>query len=57
VIHGTSLNRISETYKRYLERFFLEYFELQGTPLRLQFITGHNPYAVEAPTGRRTRSY
>jgi len=55
VIHGTSLNRISDTYKRYLERFFLEYFELQGTPLRLELRTGHNPYADAGQSGRRKR--
>jgi GTPase len=55
VIHGTSLNRISDTYKRYLERFFIEYFELKGTPLRLELRTGHNPYATDEKSGRRKR--
>ncbi len=55
VIHGTSLNRISDTYKRYLERFFLDAFELRGTPLRLELRTGHNPYAETGKSGRRQR--
>lgn len=55
VIHGTSLNRISDTYKRYLERFFLDAFELKGTPLRLELRTGHNPYAETDKSGRRRR--
>ena len=45
VIHGASLNRISDTYKRYLERFFLDEFQLKGTPLRLELRTSHNPYS------------
>ena len=55
VIHGTSLNRISDTYKRFLERFFLDAFELRGTPLRLELRTGHNPYAETDKSGRRPR--
>ncbi len=55
VIHGTSLNKLSDTYKRYLERFFHDAFELRGTPLRLELRTGHNPYADEESSGRRKR--
>ena len=45
VIHGTSLDHISDSYRRYLERFFREFFKLQGTPLRIEFRQGANPYA------------
>jgi len=45
VIHGTSLESVPDTYIRYLERVFMETFKLQGTPLRIQFRTAHNPYA------------
>ena len=45
VIHGTSLESVPETYVRYLERTFMDTFKLQGTPLRIQFRTSHNPYA------------
>ena len=44
VVHGTALDRISEGYRRYLERFFRETFELWGTPLRIEFRQGGNPY-------------
>jgi GTP-binding protein len=54
VIHGTALSRIPATYRRYLEHFFSEAFQLRGTPLRIQFKTGANPYA-EAPRRRRGR--
>lgn len=55
VIHGTSLNKLSDTYIRYLERFFHDAFELKGTPLRLELRTGHNPYADDGKSGRRKR--
>jgi len=45
VIHGNSLGKIPATYRRYLERYFCEAFQLRGTPLRIQFKTGANPYA------------
>lgn len=45
VIHGTNLSRIPESYRRYLEHSFLKMFKLQGTPLRIEFKQGHNPYA------------
>ncbi len=52
VIHGTALTHIPASYKRYLEHFFVEAFQLRGTPLRIQFKTGANPY-VGAPARRR----
>ncbi|MDO9596587.1 MAG: ribosome biogenesis GTPase Der [Azoarcus sp.] len=45
VIHGNSLENLPTSYVRYLERTFMEAFKLQGTPLRIQFRTAHNPYA------------
>lgn len=45
VIHGTALDQVPASYVRYLERTFTDAFKLQGTPLRVQFKTGHNPYA------------
>ncbi len=46
VIHGNALESIPASYMRYLERCFMEAFKLQGTPLRIQFRTAHNPYAT-----------
>jgi GTP-binding protein len=45
IIHGNSLDHVAESYKRYLEGFFRDKFELVGTPLRIEFRTGRNPYA------------
>ena len=54
VIHGSALSHIPATYRRYLEHFFSEAFQLRGTPLRIQFKTGANPYA-DAPKSRSRR--
>lgn len=45
VIHGAALDNVPASYVRFLERTFMEAFKLQGTPLRVQFRTAHNPYA------------
>jgi GTPase len=45
IIHGTSLHAISDSYRRYLESTFRDVFKLAGTPLRVQFKTGRNPYS------------
>lgn len=45
VIHGNSLDAISDDYKRYLEKHFRDAFSLTGTPLRIEFRTGQNPFA------------
>ncbi len=44
VIHGTGLDKIGDTYRRYLEGWFREAFSLQGTPLRIEFRSAANPY-------------
>jgi len=45
IVHGNSLSSVPESYRRYLEGKFREAFELQGTPLRIEFKSGRNPYA------------
>jgi GTP-binding protein len=45
IVHGTALEHVPESYRRYLERFFRETFKLQGTPLKVELKTGRNPYA------------
>ncbi|MGA8146821.1 MAG: ribosome biogenesis GTPase Der [Gallionellaceae bacterium] len=44
VIHGSALDDVPDSYKRYLERTFCEAFNLQGTPLRIEFKAGRNPF-------------
>ncbi len=45
IVHGTALEHVPDSYRRYLERFFREAFKLQGTPLKVELKTGRNPYA------------
>lgn len=45
VIHGNSLDAISDDYKRYLEKHFRDAFSLTGTPLRIELRSGKNPFA------------
>jgi len=44
VIHGNALDAIDANYKRYLEKHFRDTFALTGTPMRIEFRTGRNPY-------------
>ena len=45
VIHGNSLEHVTDSYKRFLEGRFRKEFKLVGTPLRIQLKTSSNPYA------------
>jgi GTP-binding protein len=45
IVHGNSLEHVTEVYKRYLEGFFRDAFRLKGTPLRIEFRMGRNPFA------------
>ena len=44
VIHGSALEHVPDSYKRYLEHTFCEAFHLQGSPLRIEFKAGKNPF-------------
>ncbi len=45
IIHGNQLDAVPANYQRYLVNRFREAFSLNGTPIRLEFKTSHNPYA------------
>ena len=45
VIHGNSLEHVTDAYKRFLEGRFRKEFDLVGTPMRIQMKTSQNPYA------------
>ncbi|MGA1083603.1 MAG: ribosome biogenesis GTPase Der, partial [Burkholderiaceae bacterium] len=45
VVHGNSLDQVSDVYKRYLEAQFRTKFDLEGTPLRIEWKVSKNPYA------------
>ena len=44
VIHGTSLEHVPDTYKRYLEGRLREHFKLVGTPVRIEMRSAKNPF-------------
>ena len=44
VVHGNSLEHVTDAYRRFLEGRFRKEFKLQGTPLRIEMKTSHNPY-------------
>jgi GTP-binding protein len=44
VVHGNSLEHVSDSYKRYLEGRFRDHFKLVGTPLRIEMRSSSNPF-------------
>jgi GTPase len=44
VIHGNSLEHVTDSYKRFLEGRFREHFKLTGTPMRIEMRSGKNPF-------------
>jgi len=44
VIHGNSLEHVTDAYKRFLEGRFRAHFKLTGTPLRIEMRSGRNPF-------------
>lgn len=50
VIHGNQLNSLPDSYKRYLTNEFVKHLSLVGTPLKLEFRGGDNPFADKKNT-------
>ncbi len=44
IVHGNSLDHVTEAYKRYLEGRFRKEFDLVGTPMRIQMKSQQNPF-------------
>jgi GTPase len=44
VIHGTSLDHITDSYKRFLEGRLRDHFKLVGTPIRIEMRSADNPF-------------
>jgi GTPase len=44
VVHGNSLDHVTDAYKRFLEGRFRDYFKLVGTPLKIEMRSGRNPF-------------
>jgi GTP-binding protein len=45
VIHGNQTDSVPNAYRRYLEKVFRRELKLVGTPVRIEFRTGDNPFA------------
>ena len=50
IIHGNQVDEVPGSYVRYLENYFRNALNLVGTPIRIEFRQGDNPYA-----GRRNQ--
>ncbi|MHB8474049.1 MAG: ribosome biogenesis GTPase Der [Gammaproteobacteria bacterium] len=44
VIHGNQTEYVPKDYSRYLAKYFRELFKLAGTPVRIEYKSGSNPY-------------
>ncbi|WP_062196289.1 ribosome biogenesis GTPase Der [Caldimonas taiwanensis] len=45
VVHGNSLEHVTDAYKRYLEGRIRDHFKLVGTPLRIEMRSSRNPFS------------
>lgn len=45
IIHGNQTGKVPNSYQRYLEKVFRRELKLHGTPVRIEFKTGENPFA------------
>ena len=50
IIHGNQTDSVPESYRRYLTNYYRREMSLEGTPLRIEFRTGDNPFK-----GRRNK--
>jgi GTP-binding protein len=53
IIHGNQTDEVPRAYQKYLEKFFRRELELIGTPVRIEFRTGENPFADKAAAAER----
>lgn len=56
VVHGSRVATLGASYRRYLENVFREQLRLEGTPIRLEFVEGRNPYAGGKTSGGAQRT-
>ncbi|MDP8162074.1 ribosome biogenesis GTPase Der [Pasteurella skyensis] len=45
VVHGNQVEKLADSYKRYLSNYFRKSLKIIGTPIRIQFQEGDNPFA------------
>ena len=44
VIHGNQTEKVPLSYRRYLTNYFIQTLKLEGTPGKIEFVSGDNPY-------------
>jgi len=52
IVHGNSLEHVTDTYKRFLEGRFREHFKLVGTPMRIEMKSAPNPFDTKSRSPR-----
>ena len=50
IIHGNQTDGVPESYRRYLENVYRRVLKISGSPIKVEFKTGENPFA-----GRRNQ--
>jgi len=55
IIHGNQLDKLPQTYHRYLSNTFEKAYDLVGTKVRLSFKTSENPYEPPARPSRKSK--
>jgi GTP-binding protein len=56
IIHGNRIEHVPESYRRYLAGVYRKRLNLWGTPIRVEFRGGENPYQPAAPGRPRPKS-
>ena len=45
VVHGNQMDKLPDSYKRYLSNYYRKSLKIIGSPIRLLFQEGANPFA------------
>lgn len=53
VIHGNQVKDLPDSYKRYLMNYYRKALQMMGTPIRIEFREGENPFT---PTKKNTET-
>ena len=50
VIHGNQVKDLPDSYKRYMMNYFRKSLKVMGTPIKVEFREGANPYESNTNT-------
>ncbi|MCP4324476.1 MAG: ribosome biogenesis GTPase Der, partial [Alteromonadales bacterium] len=56
VIHGNQVKKLPDSYKRYLMNYFRRSLQIMGTPIRIEFREGNNPFEGQGKRQKLTRN-